>query len=123
VLIVCPQRIRGLRNGYAQVLTVLQCTRTRDDPSIGVPIEPYHRIAPMLAVSTIRLVVPERLVADGTVKEIAGLVVNHHGGINELHIVIETHSAAIVTSIAVHGATCVGWQFADMKPFEAHDRI
>ena len=99
VLIVRPRRVRGLRDSQTQIPTVSSPARTSDDPSVGVSIEPYNRIAPDLVAPTVRLVLPKSGGAYGTSHDIAGLVINCDRGVDHLHVVIEAHSPAVVRSV------------------------
>ena len=66
---------------------------------------------------------PERGHAHWTSQNIAGLIVNDHGGVNCLHIMIETHGTAVVGSVLVEGTIVAGGQFAHVEPIEVHDRV
>src|SRR5882724_2439563 len=123
VLIVLPCRIRGLRNGYAQVRAMRPSAWTGYYPSIGVSIEPYNRIAPDLGASTVRLVPPKSRGAYRTSQDIARFVINCDRGVDHLQVVIEANSPAVVGCIAAKRTIVAGRQFADMKPIEAHDWI
>src|SRR6059058_815510 len=66
VLIVRPRRVRGLGDGHTQVLTVRSPAWTTHDPSIGISVDPYDRIAPDLGgTATVRLALPEVVVLTG----------------------------------------------------------
>ena len=122
VLIPWPGRIRRLRHRYTRVLPVRPATRATEDPSIGVSIEPHHRIAPVLTASAVRLVMPEGVAADGTGQNIARLVVNHHRSVDDLHVIVVADSSTVIGG-EVENGTIIPEQVAYLKPIEAQEWI
>src|SRR5882724_13523035 len=123
VLIITPSRVRSFGDGHAQVLGERSRPWTADDPPIGISVEPYDRIAKGVDSRTVGLVRPECRLADGPGEHVAGFVVHSDRAIDHLHVIVEPCSATVVRRGYPWKVRAATVQFAQMKPFKAHDRV